>query len=183
MGLFTKFKMLFNKSISLLPHQKNDVVSFVKLKKNMIKIGSEILVGDDYNLVSVYYNKVCDVLGAGEYKADEVSLPKLFKRSKAYFTKRGLFTPKTVTTDLYYVCTRPFTHYLFSTKEYIIAMHNDKKIKLKLEGTFTMKIVKAEKLMAALCSDYAIVKNKKAVKDICETISLKVSKLLNLKNG
>ena len=103
MGLFAKFKMLFNKSVSLQPYQKNDVVSFVKLKQGMLKIGSEILVGEDYNLVSVYYNKVCDVLGAGEYKADEVSLPRLFRRSKAYFTKSGLFTPKTVTTDLYYV--------------------------------------------------------------------------------
>ena len=181
MGLFAKFKMLFNKSVSLQPYQKNDVVSFVKLKQGMLKIGSEILVGEDYNLVSVYYNKVCDVLGAGEYKADEVSLPRLFRRSKAYFTKSGLFTPKTVTTDLYYVCTRAFTHYLFKTQDPIVVLHNDKKVKLKIEGTFTMKIVNAEKLMTALCNDYAIVRNKSAVKDISATISLKISKLLNLK--
>lgn len=181
MRLFTKFKMLFNKSISIMPHQKNDVVSFVKLKKGMLKIGTELLVADDYKLVSVYYNKVCDVLAPGQYRADEVGLPKLFKRSKAYFTKRGLFTPKTVTTDLYYVCTRAFTHYLFKTQDYIIAMHNDKKIRLKLHGTFTMKVVNVEKLMAALCSEYAIVRNKRAVRDIISTISLKISKILNQK--
>lgn len=181
MGLFTKFKMLFNKSITLLPHQRNDVVSFVKLKKNMIKIGTELLVGDDYNLVSVYFNKVCDVLGPGEYKADEVSLPKLFRHSKAYFSKKGLFTPKMVTTDLYYVCTRAFTHYVFMTNDRIIAHHKEKKVKLKLEGTFTMKITNAEKLMEALCNDYAVIRNKQAVKDITSTIASKISKVLNSK--
>ena len=182
MGLFTKFKMLFNKSISLLPHQRNDVVSFVKLRNGMLKIGSEVLVNEDYNLVAVYFNKVCDILNPGEYKADEVSFPKLFRHSKLFFSKKGLFTPKTVAVDLYYVCVRPFKHVMFKTPEKIVAIDNDKKVKLKLSGTFTMQITDVQKLMKALSNDYAVIKNKKAIRDIVSTIGFKISKILNSKH-
>ena len=60
MGLFTKFKTLFNKTINLLPHQRNDVVSFVRLRSGSVKVGSEAVVEEDYKLIFVYYNKERD---------------------------------------------------------------------------------------------------------------------------
>jgi len=182
MGFFTKFKMLFNKSIAILPHQRGDLVSFVKLKNGMVKIGTELVVEKDYNLVIVYYNRVCDVLKEGIYKIDEVSTPKLFRFSKAYFTKRGLFTANTIKADAYYINLNTFKHNIFKTPERIIAYNGDEKVKIKLDGNFTLQVVDAEKLMRALCSDYAIIRNKKTMKEIRSTVGFDVSKILNSKN-
>lgn len=182
MGLFSNFKRLFNKSVTILPHQRNDMVSFVKLKRGMLKIGSEIVVEENYNFIIVHFNKVCDVLRPGTYKVDEVSVPKLYKYSKAFYTKKGLFTPKTIKTDAYYINQVPFTLNTFKTPERIIAYKDNEKIKIKLEGTFTIKVDDPEKLMKALCNDYAVISNKKAMKEIKNTIGFDVSKILNKKH-
>lgn len=182
MGLLTKFKQLFNKTICILPHQRSDMVSFVKLKNNMLKIGGEIIVDEDFNFVIVHFNKVCDVLRAGTYKVDEINTPKLFKYSKAFFTKKGIYTPKTIKTDAYFINLKPFRLNTFKTPERIVTFKGGQKIKIKLEGTFTLKVVNSEKFMKALCSDYAIISNKKAMKEIKATIGFNVSKILNGKN-
>lgn len=182
MGFFAKFKMLFNKSISILPHQRGELVSFIKLKNGMLKIGTELIVEKDFNLVIVHYNKVCDILREGSHKLDEVSAPKLFKYSKAYFTKKGLFTPNSVKADAYYVNLNLIKHNIFKTPERIIAHDGEEKVKIKLDGNFTLQVVDAEKLMKALCNDYAIIRNKKTMKEIMATVGFDVSKILNGKN-
>ena len=55
MSLFSKIKKFFSRDISLLPHQKFDLVSFVKLKNDGIKIGSNLIVDADHNFVVVHY--------------------------------------------------------------------------------------------------------------------------------
>lgn len=182
MGFFAKFKMLFNKSIAILPHQRGELVSFIKLKNGMLKIGTELVVEKDFNLVIVHYNKVCDVLREGSHKFDEVSAPRLFKYSKAYFTKKGLFTPNSVKADAYYVNLNPIRHNIFKTPERIIAHDGEERVKIKLDGNFTLQVVDAEKLMRALCNDYAIIRNKKTMKEIMATVGFDVSKILNSKN-
>lgn len=182
MGFFSKFKMLFNKSISILPHQRGDLVAFVKLRNGMLKIGSDLVVEKDFNLVIVHYNKVCDILREGVHKVDEVSVPRLFKYSKAYFTKKGLFTPNSVKADAYFVNLKPIKHNIFKTPERIIAYDNDEKVKIRLDGNFTLQVVDAEKLMKTLCDDYAIIRNKKTMKEIRSTIGFDVSKILNGKD-
>ena len=179
MGLIARFKQLFNKTICIFPHQRNDMVSFVKLRNGMIKIGAEILIDENFNLIIVHYNKVCDVLKCGTYKVDEVNTPKLFKYSKAFNTNRGIYTPKTIKADAYYVNLKSFRLNTFKTPERIIVYNNDEKIKIKLEGTFTLRVVDSEKLMKALCNDYAIISNRKAMKEIKATIGFDVSKILN----
>ena len=181
MGLFTNFKMMFNKTINLLPHQRNDVVSFVKLRKGMVKIGSEAVVEEDYNLVFVYYNKVCDILQPGTYKINEDNIPKLFRFSKSYLTKKGFFIPKTITSDAYFVSLKEFNHNMFKTAEKITAYNGDEKVKLRLEGTFTFRVVDVDKFMNALCNDYAIIRNKKIMKELCSTVGFESSKALNSK--
>ena len=182
MGLFTRFRRMFNKNVSILPHQRNDMVSFVKLKGGMLKIGSEIVVDENFNFVIVHFNKVCDVLRSGTYKVDEINTPKLFKYSKAFFSKKGMFTPKSIVTDAYYINLKPFRLNTFKTPERIIAYNKDEKIKLKLEGTFTLRVVDSEKVMRALCNDYAVISNRKAMKEIKATIGFDVSKILNNKD-
>ena len=179
MGLFTNFKKMFNKTIALMPHQRADVVSFVKLKSGMVKIGADAIVEDNYNLIFVYYNKVCDILKNGEYKINDETVPKLFRNSKAYLTKRGLFSPNSIKADVYYVSLKEFTHNMFKTQERIIALNNDEKVKLNLEGTFSFRVVDSDVFMKALCNDYAIIRNKKIMKELCSTVGFEVSKSLS----
>ena len=74
-----------------MPHQRNDVVSFVRLRSGSVKVGSEAVVEEDYKLIFVYYNKVCDILNEGTHKINDDSIPRLFKMSKAYLEKKSLF--------------------------------------------------------------------------------------------
>lgn len=179
MGLFTKFKTLFNKTINLLPHQRNDVVSFVRLRSGSVKVGSEAVVEEDYKLIFVYYNKVCDILNEGTHKINDDSIPRLFKMSKAYLEKKSLFVQSSIKTDAYFVCTKEFNHNMFKTQEKIAAYSGDEKVKLRIEGTFTFKVVDVEKFMVALCNDYAIIRNKKTMKEIRSTVGFETSKALN----
>ena len=179
MGLLTKFKKLFNKTINILPHQRNDVVSFVRFRNGFVKIGSEAIVDENYNLVFVYYNKVCDVLRPGEHKIIDEIVPKLFKYSKANLQKRGFFTANTIKADAYYVCLKEFKHNMFKTQEKVICYNEDEKVKIRLDGSFTFRVADTETFMVALCNDYAIIKNKKIMKELCSTVGFEVSKALN----
>ena len=181
MGLISNFKKLFNKTINILPHQRNDVVSFVKLRNGMVKIGSEAIVDENYNLVFVYYNKVCDILRPGEHKINDDTVPRLFKYSKANLTKRGLFTANSIKSDAYYICLKEFEHNMFKTQEKVICYNEDEKVKIRLDGTFTFKVADTERFMVALCNDYAIIRNKKIIKELCSTVGFEVSKALNSK--
>lgn len=182
MKFFTGFKNIFNKTVSLAPHQHNDVVSFVKFRNGMIKMGSELIVEPNYSLIFVYYNKVCDILNAGQYTFNEEVAPKLFRYSKAVLSKKGLFTPKSIKADAYFLSLNEFNHNSFKTQERIVTYKDDEKIKIKLEGNFSFKIVDVERCMKALCSDYAIIRNKKIVKELCSTVGFEVSKTLNKNN-
>lgn len=181
MLFFSKLKALFNKSIAIMPHQRCDLISMAKFKKGQIKVGSEIVVDEGFNLVVVYYDKVCDVLKPGSYVANEMGIPKLYIMSKALLQKNGKAKQKTLKGDIYFVNTQPQKHVFFRTPERIIADLDGKKVKIKLEGTFTFKVEDAEKLMQVFCSDYAVVKNKRALKDIATTVGYDVSKILNSK--
>ena len=177
MGFLTKFKMLFNKTINLLPHQRNDVVSFVRFRGGAVKIGSEAIVEENYKLIFVYYNKVCDVLNEGTHKINFDSVPKLYNLSKNYF-KKGIMGPKSINADAYFISLKEITHNMFKTQEKVVAYNGDEKVKLRLEGTFSFKVSDPEKFMKALCNDYAIIRNKKTIKEICSTVGFESSKAL-----
>lgn len=182
MKLFGHFKKLFNKTISLAQHQNNEVVSFIKLRNGMVKLDSDLIVEEDYNLVFVYYNKVCDIVKPGNHKFNEVVAPRLFRYSKAVLSNKGMFTPKSLKADVYYINLKEFTHNIFKTQERIVTYKNDEKVKIKLDGNFSFRIIDVEKCMKALCNDYAIIRNKKIVKELCSTVGFEVSKALNGKN-
>ena len=178
MKLFAKIRSLFNKNIGIAPHQRHDLVSFVKLRGNKVKLNGFAEVEDDYNLIFVYYNKVCDILTAGRHKLNEDNLPKLFRYSK---TPVGLskVLVKSIVTDAYYIKLKEFPFNSFKTIDRVIAYNDGEKVKLKLEGTFSIKVIDPLKFMKALCNDYAIIRNKKTMKEICSTVGFEISKALN----
>jgi len=162
-----------------LPYQRNDVVSFVKLRGGSVKIGSDVSVEEGYNFVFVYYNKVCDILQQGEYKIDESVIPKLYHASKAYTERKNVFGSQKIKTDAYYVSLKEAGHNIFKTQERIVAYKGETKVKIKLEGTFSFKVIETDKFMKALCEDYAVFRNKKVVKEICSTIGFEIAKAVN----
>jgi len=182
MKFFSSLRNLFNKQIAILPTQRNDLVSFVRLKNGMVKLGSDVIVEEDYNLIFVHYNRVCDVLRPGTHKLKDVTIPKLFKYAKVYKTRRGIFEARSVLTDAYFVCLKEFSNNPFKTMSRIVSYKDDEKVKIKLEGTFSLKVIDSELFMKTLCNDYAIIRNKKTIKEVCSTVGFEVSNVLNRKN-
>ncbi len=181
MKIFMKLKAFFNKNISILPYQKVDMVSFVRLRSNSIKINSYVTVEENFNFVLVYYNKVCDILPEGNHKLNEDTIPKLYRFSKTPFGLKAL-TTRSIVTDAYYINLKDFDNNNFRTIDRVIALNEGQKVRIKLSGNFSMKVVDTLKFMKALCNDYAVIRNKKTMKEICSTVGYEVSKALNSKN-
>ena len=181
MKFIETLKSLFNKNISILSFQREDLVSFVKLKNNSIKINASVEVEEGYNFIIVYYNKVCDILQAGNHKFNEDTIPKLYRFSKTPFGLKAL-TTRSIDCDAYYVNLKMFNNNHFKTIDRVIAFSDKQKIKVKLDGTFSMQVCDTLKFMKALCNDYAVIRNKKTIREICSTVGYEVSKALNGKN-
>lgn len=181
MKLIETLKSLFNKNISILSFQREDMVAFVKLRNNCVRINANVEVEENYNFVIVYYNKVCDILTSGNYKINEDSVPKLYRFSKTPFGLKAL-TTRSIDCDAYYINLKQFDNNYFKTIDRVVALSEGQKIKVKLDGTFSMKVCDTLKFMKALCNDYAVIRNKKTIKEICSTVGYEVSKALNNTN-
>lgn len=180
MKFFMKLKAMFSKNISILPFQREDMVTFVKLSNNSIKINSNVEVEENFNFVIVYYNKVCDILPCGNHKINEDSVPKLYRFSKTPLGLKAL-TTRSIDCDAYYINLKEFTKNHFKTIDRVVAINDGQKLKIKLDGTFTMQVCDTLKFMKALCNDYAVIRNKKTIREICATVGYEVSKALNNK--
>jgi len=166
MEWFFGFKKIFNKKIALPPNQTNDLVVFYKLKNNMLKINSKAEVSDGYNLVTVHYNKVCDVLPLGDYELNGATVPGLLKFCQKQSTKKGDFIPTSVFADIYFVNVSKNAKYDFLTPNYIKTLGQQGKVKIRLQGSFNMQVVNVKRFMQSFCDSYAVVKNKFIEKDL-----------------
>jgi len=166
MEWFFGFKKFLNKKIVLPPNQNDDLVVFYKLKNNMLKINSKAEVLEGYNLVTVHYNKVCDVLPQGDYELDATTVPALLKYCEKQSSNKGVFIPTRVFADLYFFNTNKKANYTFKTPNYILTQGQQGKVKIKLQGSFKMQVVNVKRFMQSFCDSYSIVKNKNILKDL-----------------
>lgn len=170
------FNKIFNKKIALPTNQTNDLVFFYRLKNDMLKIGSKAEVSEGYNLVTVHYNKVCDVLPQGDYELDGISVPALMKFCQKHSTKKGDFIPTSVFADIYFVNINKNTKYDFITPNYIKTIGQQGKVKIRLKGSFKMQIINVKRFMQSFCDVYAVVKNKNILKDLSYYVGRVVEK-------
>ena len=176
MGFFSK---LFKKTVSLDQNSKDELVEMCVLKNNELKLNSELMVEDGYFCVIMHFDTMCDVLSSGKYKVNDVDTPRLYKFARTIKTKKGTINPKSVIADVYFVNMHKLQNNTFKSPYKIISYQGDKRVKVKIKGTFSVKVEDAKKLMASLLNDYAVLNKKVAIKEITAILSYAICDILN----
>jgi len=165
MGLFGAIKNKLTDTITLNDSQKGLLTRY-KLKNDSLKINQEVVVNEDFEAVTCYYDQVCDVLTPGKYKFNDVHMPKLYKNVKAKKTKKGFVPPKSLPADLYYISKTMFGGLTFKTP-YRFKMRNGAKlIKVKVAGEFNITVVDSYKFLNSMLMDYSTINADQAKKEI-----------------
>lgn len=175
MWLFDKIKKMFNKGISLSEKNRGNLITYIKLKDNTLKLGQEIKVDDGYNLVSIYYNHFCDIVGAGTHKMDELALPRMYRLFyNATRKENEKISDKIQNADLYFLNLNQMKASLRTGK--IVFMSNGEKVKARLKCDVEYKISDVAKFMEYFASEFAILKNGKVVGEVEYFLNDKIEK-------
>jgi hypothetical protein len=166
MSWFFGFKNIFIKKISLPQNKSGDLVFRFKLKNDLLKLGTQAEILEGFNLVTTHYNHVCDVIPQGDVELSGATMPELLKFNKKQVTSKGEFIPTSLTADVYFVSTAERSNYPFKTPNYIETTGEQGKVKIRLEGTFSLQVVNTRRFMQAFLDSYAIVKDKDVVRDL-----------------
>ena len=179
MGLFGGLKKLFKKSVGLKEKDRTELVHFYRLKKGLLKVGTEINVDENYVAVLTHKDKLCDVLLPGKHIFDDVGMPKLNKCNKPIKTRRGYVTPKSIQADVYFVNTNSIHNIPFKSQK-IKAYNNGQKTKVRLIGTYTVKVEDAKKLVGNLLLDMAVIKRGVALNEVNASIKYAITDILQI---
>lgn len=177
MWLFDKIKKMFDKSIALSEQDKQNLVTYVKLKGKTLKLGQEIFVNEGYNLASVYYNRFCDVVGEGKHALDETTLPKMYRLFYNATRKENDKIPDEIAdADLYFINLKQMAGDIRTGK--IRFLSNEEKVKARLKCSIEYKICDIAKFMEYFANEFAILKNNRVVGEVEYFIKDKIKNCL-----
>lgn len=178
MGLFSAIKNAFGGAIVLDRDKKNDLVIRQPLKNNELKLNSELDVEEGFDVVLCHMDSVCDCLGTGKYKFNDINTPRLYKFVKPRKTSKGLVSPKAIQADIYYVNKANINNLKYLTHRRFKAMHSSKNVKIKIEGTFDVKIADSRKFISTMLDDYATLKDDKVKLELGDYVSYSILKVV-----
>ena len=177
MGLFGAIKNSFNKTIALDDDKKECLIYRKPLKNDLLKINAEIDVQEGFEVILCHMDTVCDCLTPGKYKFNDVHAPRLYKYVKPRKTKKGYVTPKSIPADLYYINKGLIENLRFKTYNKFKVMHQSKKIKIKIEGSYDLKISNSYKLVDALKTDYALLTDSRVKLELGAYVGYSIAKI------
>ena len=182
MGLFTKFKKMFEKNVEIDESCDSELVHLYSMQPASFHIGYNILVRPNFNAVFVIRDRVTDVLPPGKYRLGLEGLPLTFHKLKLdRLTKKGM--PKKFKADLYFVNTNAFSDFKFNGDvPYINKTKDFGKVVAYTEGTCTMQVDDAGNLISYLLIDRPYATNKTTQKDCAILIGNYVNKYLEKTN-
>lgn len=160
------FKKLMGKSVSLDNASHEELIEMCDLKGGELKLNSDLMVEEGYYCALVHLDKICDILPSGKYKVDKINTPRLMQYAKDIKTKKGTVSPKAVIADVYFINISKLENNLFKCPYKITVQDFDVRVKVKVSGTFSIKIEDVKKALAALLNDYAYLKKKDAIKEL-----------------
>lgn len=171
MGLFSKIKKVVGKTIVLDSDKKDSLITRQQLKNGELKLDSELDVDEGFDVVLCQMDKVCDCLGAGKYRFNDINTPRLYKCVKPKKTAKGYVTPKAIPADVYYVNKTLLSGLTFRTHRKFKAIYEAKNVKINIEGTFDAKVVDSRKFVEVLLDDYATLENEKVKLELADYVS------------
>lgn len=179
MGLFSMFKRMLGRGVELKGGFRDEFVHFYKLKGGELKVNSKVYVDEGYVALIAHYDKICDVLTAGDHTFNEVDMPLLTKCNRPRRTRKGMVVPKKLNADIYYINLNKLDGLTYKTGKVTAVYSNDKK-KIKLLGTFAVTVSDTRKLMTFLLSDHATIKNKAAKGEVESYVGYNITKILEI---
>ena len=177
MGFIDKIKHFFFPVITGDKANEEKLVTKIKMKKDL-RVNAEVEVSPDHKLVTCFYNKPCDVLESGLVKVTDSQMPILFKNNQAKALKDGKEKLKYLKADLYFVNEKEAKDIFFTTSESVPLYVENTKIKAKLHGQFSFKIVDSFKFMSYLLEDYATIKLYTAYKETMACLGEEMTKII-----
>jgi len=179
LGIIKQIKKMFSKNIDVGEIVKDKIFHFYTTKKNVITIGANIIVPNDFCAIFVCKDKITDILPQGKFAISGVNLPKTFKRmGLAKANKKGRF-PKTFVGDIYFINISDNYGILFESS--IPLKKTCKKygkVKAQSEGKFDLKIERPELLLKYLLMDRAYVSDTFFNQFLKESVGDDVNKIL-----
>lgn len=173
MGLISKIKSFFNKTVGLDTKNKDDLVVLLKGASGKIKVGTQVQIENGYRLVATHYNNVCDILHEGTYKVENLDMPKLFYLCQKRVLGKNY---KSIIADLYCVNLKEYKNIVFRSGVFVKTYNGKKNI--KISGEFAFRVADVQKFMQKMCEEYAVVKSKAAMRDISYIVASEISYIL-----
>lgn len=179
MGLFSRFRRMLGRGVELKGGFRDEFVHFYKLKGGELKVNSKLYVDEGYVAIVAHYDKICDVLVAGEHTFNEVDMPLLTRCNKPRRTRKGMVVPKKINADIYYINLNKLDGFKYKSGR-VTAIYSDDKKKIKLLGSFALNVADARKLITFLLSDHAVIKNKAARDEVESYVGYNITKILEI---
>ena len=168
MGLISWFKNLFNKTIK---GSKTGKELVFLASKNAIKIGTDIEVKPGYAGFVVAKGIVCDVFPEGRYRLEPKELPLASRKLKLTKQNRKGQLPQKIKADIYFVNMNGFAG-TFRSKSFVKANGDGyKRVKIRLGGKFSFKIVNAVDFLEGLLTQFGLIQNHMAIDEVGEWIA------------
>jgi membrane protease subunit (stomatin/prohibitin family) len=143
MGLFSFFKNQVIEMIEWTETCSETIVHPILFTNQSIKMGANLKVRETQVAVIVNDGKVADIFGPGKYILTQDNMPILSAQKLWKFGYKAPFRA-----EVYYVNTKQFTDMKWTTvNPLMMKPHDYGEIRLKANGTYSLRVINAEKFM------------------------------------
>lgn len=183
MGLISKLKSIFKKSIDCSNELEDKLVHFYVTSGRKVNLGTNIIVKDGFCAVIVSKDKVLDVLYSGKHKIDNSTIPLAFKYLKLYKIDQNGNSPSSFKCDFYFIDLNQHNNFEFSSNiPFVRKKDSLGRVEAYSEGVADIKVDMPAKLVEYLLYDHAYIKDKQAINEISLEIGNSVNKVLEKMN-
>ena len=151
--MFGFFKKLFSNSITISERGKDYLISTAN-KKNSIKIGSQLIVPENYTAYVVHKKNVLDNFGAGCHKLTSATMPLTAKELRLNRQDKNGNLPSKFKANIIYVNLNQFFDVEFlSSDKLTIKDKRFLKARVGFKGKFAFKTINHEDLLTIIIKD------------------------------
>lgn len=180
MGIFSWFKNLFRKGISLAEVNEKQLVALVR-DNAKLKFGTSIDVKPNFLAVLVYKNRIMDTFAEGRYRLDIPTMPLLARYQKLSKPNKKGDLPKKFKADIYFVNLKTFVNSSFG--DCIVRIKNKvyRNLNVFVDGNYSFQVTSPIDFLEALFTQYGTVNNGIARAELTDWVCRLVSRKLEKK--
>ncbi len=171
MGILTKIWNFFASPIVLKKEKPEELIVPVKFSSGRLKLNKKIFVPQNWYLVFCVGDKPCDVLSAGQYRANENDIPIVVRASKSLRPNgRGKVKPW-IKCSAYYVRASKISNFKFRAGlPFVVKNENMGKVKGKVEGSFSCQVKDPNQLLKCVFADVFTINRKAGMQFVCNLL-------------